>query len=72
MERGQAKIEHLHRFGNGHRGNTYLTSLPLVIVRRHGRGDSFKVEIIFQSPRVRAPLSKCAIYVATNAFNERI
>ena len=30
-----------------HRGNTYLTSLPLVSVRRHGRVNSVKVEIKF-------------------------
>ena len=41
-----------------HRGNTYLTLLPLVSVRRHGRvtrGES-RDEI---SPRVQVPLSQC-------------
>ena len=32
-----------------HRGNTYLTSLPLVSVHHHGRANSVKVEINFTS-----------------------
>ena len=43
---------------NRHRGNTYLTSLQLVSIRRH------KI-----SPRVQALFSLCINYVAANALN---
>ena len=45
----------------------YLTSLPLVSVRRHGRESRDKI-----SPRVQTQFSKCTTYVAINAFNKSI
>ena len=69
------------RLLNRHRGNTYLTSvplvsgntyltaaLPLVSVRRMDvKLSESRVKI---SPRVQAPFYLCTTYVATNAFNE--
>ena len=46
---------------SGTRGNTSLTSLSLVSVRRHGNVDSVKVEIKFRL--------ECTVHVPTNASN---
>ena len=52
-----------------HRGNTYLTSLPSISDRRHGRGTQWRSRNkIF----TRSASSLCTTYVATSAFNERI
>ena len=55
-----------YKVSRTHCACTYLTSLPLVSVRRHGRLCESRDKI---SSRVQAPFSLCSSYVATNALN---